>query len=78
MFYLEGGGAMGFCIIKLITAIDNKMHSQSEMWSQKPPESVTEVVKSKIFLGGMPPDPPSLSILALLQHFPSLGEENPV
>ena len=31
--------------------------NQTEMWSQKPPAAVSEVIKLKIFLGGMPPDP---------------------
>ena len=49
------------------------MHSQSKMWSQMPPEAVSEVVKSKIILGGMPPDPPSL---AMFMQFPLPGKKS--
>ena len=33
--------------------------STQNFWSQKPPETVSEMEKLKIYLG-MPPDPPSL------------------
>ena len=34
--------------------------------SEKPSDSISELLFFKIFLGGMPPDPPSISILRML------------
>ena len=44
-----------------------KCSNKQEMWSQRPPEAVSEVIKLKIFLGvggrGIPPDTRSLGVL---------------
>ena len=47
------------------------------MWSQKPPETVSEDINFKIFLGGHAPRPPYFGYATAREIFPPL-RKNPV
>jgi hypothetical protein len=45
------------------------------MWSQKPPETVSEIVNIKFFLGEHPPRPPYFENGAARENFPRLRKK---